>query len=63
VTLTVTNPATGRSGSHYHFFETNSALKFSARSCMRARHRRRTAVRFERELGGDVTLVALAGSA
>ena len=51
-------------GSHYHFFETNPALKFDR---MKARGMRLnipagTAVRFEPGQSREVTLVALAGS-
>ena len=50
-------------GSHYHFFETNEALKFDR---VRAKGRRLdipagTAVRFEPGQTRDVQLVALAG--
>lgn len=50
-------------GSHYHFFETNPALKFDR---MKARGMRLnipagTAVRFEPGQTREVTLVALAG--
>ena len=50
-------------GSHYHFFETNPALKFERK---RARGTRLdiaagTAVRFEPGQTRDVTLVALGG--
>src|SRR5215472_225241 len=50
-------------GSHYHFFETNPALKFDRK---KARGRRLdipagTAVRFEPGQTREVTLVALAG--
>jgi len=65
VTLSVTNSGDRpiQVGSHYHFFETNPALKFDRR---RARGTRLdiaagTAVRFEPGQTRDVTLVALAG--
>ena len=65
VTLSVTNTGDRpiQVGSHYHFFETNPALKFDRR---RARGTRLdiaagTAVRFEPGQTRDVTLVALAG--
>jgi urease subunit beta len=51
-------------GSHYHFFETNPALKFDrvkARG-MRLDIAAGTAVRFEPGQTRDVTLVALAGT-
>jgi urease subunit beta len=65
VTLTVANAGDRpiQVGSHYHFFETNPALKFD-------RHRARgmrldiaagTAVRFEPGQTRDVTLVAVVG--
>ena len=65
VTLTVTNGGDRpiQVGSHYHFFETNPALKFDRQ---RGRGRRLdipagTAVRFEPGQTREVTLVALAG--
>jgi urease subunit beta len=65
VTLSVTNTGDRpiQVGSHYHFFETNPALKFERK---RARGIRLdiaagTAVRFEPGQTRDVTLVALAG--
>jgi urease subunit beta len=65
VTLSVTNTGDRpiQVGSHYHFSETNPALKFDRR---RARGTRLdiaagTAVRFEPGQTRDVTLVALAG--
>ena len=50
-------------GSHYHFFETNPALKFDRRKArgMRLNIAAGTAVRFEPGQTRDVTLVALAG--
>jgi urease subunit beta len=65
VTLSVTNGGDRpiQVGSHYHFFETNPALKFERK---RARGMRLdivagTAVRFEPGQTREVTLVALAG--
>lgn len=51
-------------GSHYHFFETNPALKFDRKKArgMRLNIPAGTAVRFEPGQSRDVTLVALAGS-
>jgi urease subunit beta len=65
VTLTVANSGDRpiQVGSHYHFFETNLALKFDrgrARG-MRLDIAAGTAVRFEPGQTRDVTLVALAG--
>jgi len=50
-------------GSHYHFFETNPALKFDRRKSrgMRLNIPAGTAVRFEPGQSREVTLVALAG--
>ena len=50
-------------GSHYHFFETNPALKFERKRArgMRLDIPAGTAVRFEPGQTRDVTLVALAG--
>ena len=50
-------------GSHYHFFETNPALKFDRKKArgMRLNIAAGTAVRFEPGQTRDVTLVALAG--
>jgi urease subunit beta len=50
-------------GSHYHFFETNPALKFERRKArgMRLDIAAGTAVRFEPGQTRDVTLIALAG--
>ena len=65
VTTSVTNTGDRpiQVGSHYHFFETNPALKFDrikARG-MRLDIAAGTAVRFEPGQSRDVTLVALAG--
>src|SRR5471030_600963 len=50
-------------GSHYHFFETNEALKFDRAKArgMRLDIAAGTAVRFEPGQKREVTLVALAG--
>jgi urease subunit beta len=50
-------------GSHYHFFETNPALKFDRKKArgMRLDIPAGTAVRFEPGQTREVTLVALAG--
>lgn len=50
-------------GSHYHFFETNPALKFDRKKArgMRLDIAPGTAVRFEPGQEREVTLVALAG--
>ena len=50
-------------GSHYHFFETNEALKFDREKTkgFRLNIAAGTAVRFEPGQSRDVTLVALAG--
>ncbi len=50
-------------GSHYHFFETNPALKFNRKKArgMRLNIAAGTAVRFEPGQTREVTLVALAG--
>jgi urease subunit beta len=65
VTLAVTNTGDRpiQVGSHYHFFETNPALKFDRRKArgMRLDIAAGTAVRFEPGQTRDVTLVALAG--
>ena len=65
ITLTVSNTGDRpiQVGSHYHFFETNPALKFDRKA---ARGKRLaiaagTAVRFEPGQTRDVTLVELAG--
>jgi urease subunit beta len=66
VTLTVANTGDRpiQVGSHYHFFETNPALKFERKKArgMRLNIPAGTAVRFEPGQSRDVTLVALAGS-
>src|SRR5262245_44795411 len=51
-------------GSHYHFFETNPALKFDRKKArgMRLNIPAGTAVRFEPGQSREVTLVALAGA-
>ena len=65
VTLTVANTGDRpiQVGSHYHFFETNPALKFDRKKArgMRLNIPAGTAVRFEPGQSRDVTLVALAG--
>jgi urease subunit beta len=65
VTVTVTNAGDRpiQVGSHYHFFETNPALKFERRKArgMRLDIAAGTAVRFEPGQTREVTLVALAG--
>ena len=67
VTLTVTNTGDRpiQVGSHYHFFETNPALKFERKKArgMRLDIAAGTAVRFEPGQTRDVTLVALGGQA
>jgi len=64
-TLTVTNTGDRpiQVGSHYHFFETNPALKFDRKKArgMRLAIAAGTAVRFEPGQSHEVTLVALAG--
>ena len=66
VTLTVANTGDRpiQVGSHYHFFETNPALKFDRRKArgMRLDIAAGTAVRFEPGQTREVTLVAYAGS-
>jgi urease beta subunit len=51
-------------GSHYHFFETNPALKFERRKArgMRLDIPASTAVRFEPGQTRDVTLIPFAGA-
>jgi urease subunit beta len=51
-------------GSHYHFFETNPALKFDRKKArgMRLDIPAGTAVRFEPGQSREVTLVELAGA-
>ena len=65
VTLTVANTGDRpiQVGSHYHFFETNPALKFERKKArgMRIDIAAGTAVRFEPGQTREVTLVALAG--
>ena len=66
-TVTVSVANTGdrpiQVGSHYHFFETNPALKFDRKKArgMRLNIPAGTAVRFEPGQAREVTLVALAG--
>jgi urease subunit beta len=66
VTLTVANSGDRpvQVGSHYHFFETNPALKFDRKKArgMRLNIAAGTAVRFEPGQTRAVTLVALAGT-
>jgi urease subunit beta len=65
VTLSVANTGDRpiQVGSHYHFFETNPALKFDRKKArgMRLDIPAGTAVRFEPGQTRSVTLVALAG--
>ena len=65
VTLEVSNSGDRpiQVGSHYHFFETNPALKFDRKKArgMRLNIPAGTAVRFEPGQSREVTLVALAG--
>jgi urease subunit beta len=67
-TLKVTVSNTGdrpiQVGSHYHFFETNPALKFERAKArgMRLDIAAGTAVRFEPGQSREVTLVAIAGA-
>src|SRR5579872_126839 len=65
VTLTIANTGDRpiQVGSHYHFFETNPALKFERAKTrgMRLDIPAGTAVRFEPGQTREVTLVALAG--
>jgi urease subunit beta len=65
VVLSVTNTGDRpiQVGSHYHFFETNPALKFDRRKArgMRLNIAAGTAVRFEPGQTREVALVALAG--
>ena len=65
VTIEVTNGGDRpiQVGSHYHFFETNPALKFDRKKAhgMRLNIAAGTAVRFEPGQTREVTLVALAG--
>ena len=66
VTVKVTNTGDRpiQVGSHYHFFETNDALKFERKSAygFRLNIAAGTAVRFEPGQTRTVELVALAGS-
>jgi urease subunit beta len=66
VTLTVANTGDRpiQVGSHYHFLETNPALKFEREKArgMRLDIAAGTAVRFEPGQTREVTLVALAGA-
>ena len=66
VTLTVANTGDRpiQVGSHYHFFETNPALKFEREKArgMRLDVPAGTAVRFEPGQTREVTLVAFAGA-
>jgi urease subunit beta len=65
VTLSVANTGDRpiQVGSHYHFFETNPALRFERKKArgMRLNIPAGTAVRFEPGQSREVTLVALAG--
>jgi urease subunit beta len=65
VTLTVTNTGDRpiQVGSHYHFFETNPALKFERKKArgMRLDIPAGTAMRFEPGQTRDVSLVSVAG--
>ena len=65
VTLTVTNTGDRpiQVGSHYHFFETNPALKFDRKAArgMRLNIAAGTAVRFEPGQTREVTLVPYRG--
>jgi urease subunit beta len=65
LTLTVSNSGDRpiQVGSHYHFFETNPALKFERAKTrgMRLDIAAGTAVRFEPGQSREVTLVAVAG--
>ncbi len=66
VTLSVANTGDRpiQVGSHYHFFESNPALRFDRKKArgMRLDIAAGTAVRFEPGQTRDVTLVALAGT-
>jgi urease beta subunit len=66
VTLTVSNTGDRpiQVGSHYHFFETNPALKFDRRKArgMRLDIVSGTAVRFEPGQSREVTLVPFGGT-
>jgi urease subunit beta len=65
VTLSVSNTGDRpiQVGSHYHFFETNPALKFDRKKArgMRLDIPAGTAIRFEPGQARHVTLIALAG--
>src|SRR5438046_9107552 len=65
VTLTVANTGDRpiQVGSHYHFFETNPALRFDRKKAkgMRLNIPAGTAVRIEPGQSHDATLVAIAG--
>jgi urease subunit beta len=65
VTLSVANTGDRpiQVGSHYHFFETNPALRFDRKKArgMRLDIAAGTAIRFEPGQTRDVTLVAIAG--
>src|ERR687897_483546 len=67
-TLTLTVANTGdrpiQVGSHYHFFETNPALRFERAKarCMRLDIAPGTAVRFEPGATREVTLVPFSGA-
>jgi len=65
VTLSVANTGDRpiQVGSHYHFFETNPALRFDRNKArgMRLNIPAGTAVRFEPGQAREVTLVAIAG--
>ena len=65
VTITVSNGGDRpiQVGSHYHFFETNAALKFERKQArgMRLDIAAGTAVRFEPGQTRDVTLIPFAG--
>ena len=65
VVLSVTNSGDRpiQVGSHYHFFETNPALKFDRKKArgMRLNIAAGTAVRFEPGQTREVTLASLAG--
>jgi urease subunit beta len=66
VTIAVTNTGDRpvQVGSHYHFFETNPALKFERKKArgMRLDIPAGTAVRFEPGQTRDVTLIPFAGN-
>jgi urease subunit beta len=63
VTITNTGDRPVQVGSHYHFFETNPALKFERKKTrgMRLDIPAGTAVRFEPGQTRDVTLIPFAG--